>query len=75
MRTKLFVLKFGTSFGIGNLMRIVTNVAYLQAYGCKLCIHIGSIAFLFGKKEKGRGPRIEICTPFHWFRYSRGYTE
>ncbi len=56
-------------------MQILTNVAYLQAYGCRLCIHIGSTAFLFGKKEKGRGPRIEIWTPYHWFRYSRGYTE
>ncbi len=50
-----------------SFVRLVTDVVYLQAYGCRLCIHVWAYALVFGSGE--------ICTPFHWFRYSKGYKE
>lgn len=64
--------------GEGVLMRLFnyqTNVEYTQAWGCRLCVHIGGLALYFGRKKNGRGPRIEIMTTLHWFRYSHGYEE
>lgn len=55
------------------MIHIQTNVASTQAYGCAFCLHVGSIAILFGRKNHGRGPRLEIVTPLHWLRWSRGY--
>ena len=52
-----------------------SGVEYTQAYGVLLCVHIGQYALYFGSGVKGRGPRIEICTPMRWFRYSRGYRD
>lgn len=56
-------------------MEIKRDVYSLQAYGCRFCLHIGSIALLFGRMENGRGPRVEICTPARWFRWSWGYVD
>lgn len=56
-------------------MSVIRDCDYTQAYGCRLCIHIGSTAYLFGSGVKGRGPRIEICTPRNWFRFSWGYAQ
>lgn len=55
--------------------QVRSAVAYTQAFGCRLCLHVGSIAFFFGRKRDGRGPRIEVLTPLHKFRYSRGYRD
>lgn len=52
-------------------MTIKRNVEYTQAYGCQFCLHIGSIAFMFGKRD-GSGRRLELFTPRHCFRYSSG---
>lgn len=52
-------------------MHIKRNVEYTQAYGCQLCVHIGSVAVMFGKRD-GAGRRLELFTPRHLFRYSPG---
>ncbi len=54
-------------------MHTIKDCLYTQAHGCRFCIQIGSTAYLFGSKKGGRGPRLEICTGYHWFRWSRGY--
>ena len=51
-------------------MRIVKNVEYLQAKNCRLCIHVGLTAFIFGEGWKGKATRVEIFTPLHRFRFS-----
>jgi hypothetical protein len=52
-------------------MKIKTNVYSTQAYGYLLCIQIGSVAFLIGKrKNKSCGCRIELFTPAKIFRIS-----
>ncbi len=57
------------------MVRIENNVAYTQAFGCRFCLHIGSLAIFFGNKTGGRGPRVEIMTPCRWFRWSSGYMD
>lgn len=52
-------------------MKIVKNVAYMQAANCRLVIHIGSIAFVFGDRAGGYATRIEIFTDFQRFRFRR----
>lgn len=54
-------------------MQIIRDVAYTQAFGCRFCLQLGSTAYLFGKVNNGRGPRLELFTPRHFFRWSRGY--
>lgn len=54
-------------------MSIIRDCYYTQAYGCWFCLHIGSTALLFGSGANGSGPRLEICTPARWFRWSWGY--
>lgn len=56
-------------------IQIRHNVEYTQAYGCRFCLHIGATAIYFGSGVKGAGPRLEICTPLHWFRWSRGFKD
>jgi hypothetical protein len=56
-------------------MTIIRDVEYTQAYGCRFCLQIGTVAFCFGSGVKGRGPRIELLTPRHRFRYSKGYRD
>lgn len=51
------------------------NVEYTQAYGCWLCLHVLEWALFIGSGVRGRGPRIEVCTPRYWFRFSRGYRD
>lgn len=51
-------------------MRVYTNTAEIQAKAHWLCIHIGTIAVLFGRAKYAH--RIEICTPNRWFRFSKG---
>lgn len=58
-----------------TMVQILRDVSLIQAYGCRFCLHVGSIAILFGSVKNGRGPRLEICTLFHWFRWSKGYRE
>ena len=57
------------------MIRFRTNVAYTQAYGCKFCLHVGSLAVFFGTKNNGAGPRLELFTQLHWFSWSKGYTQ
>lgn len=52
-------------------MHVQKDVEYTQAYGCRFCLHVGSTAYLFGRK-KGSPVRLEIMTPRHWFRLSLG---
>lgn len=52
-------------------MTIKRDVAYTQAWGCRLCLHVGSVAMYFGR-HAGAGARLELLTPLHWFRWSRG---
>lgn len=56
-------------------MEIIRDVAYTQARGCRFCLHIGSVAIMFGRVANGRGPRLELFTQRHWFRWSRAYRE
>jgi hypothetical protein len=49
-------------------MRIEKNVAYTQAKNCWLCIHVGTKAYYIGRPTKGMMRRIEVATPFRWFR-------
>jgi hypothetical protein len=49
------------------------DVAYTQAKGCCLCLHVWTWAIYFGRRASGRGPRLELLTPLHRFRWSRGY--
>jgi hypothetical protein len=53
------------------MMKIKRDVIYTQAFGCRLCLHIGTIAVYCGRCGSGRGTRLEICTPRHWFRWTR----
>ena len=55
-------------------MKMLTNVAYAQVWGCRFALHVGTIALCFGHNPNGRGPRLELLTPKHWFRWSGGYT-
>lgn len=53
----------------GLPITIKTNVEYTQAGGCYLCLHVGSVAVFFGRRDKP-GRRLELLTPPHGFRYS-----
>jgi hypothetical protein len=55
------------------MIEIKTKTASTQAYGCWFCLHIFSTAIYFGSGVKGRGPRLELFTPLHRFRWSSGY--
>lgn len=57
------------------MIEIKRNTTYTQAYGCRFCLQIGSTAIFFGSGVKGRGPRLELLTPRHWWRWSRGYRD
>jgi hypothetical protein len=57
------------------MIQLKTNVAYLQAYGVRFCLHVWTVAILFGSGVKGSGPRLEVCTPSRWFRWSSGYRD
>lgn len=57
------------------MIQVIRNVASTQAYGCKFCLHIGGTALMFGSVSGGRGPRLEILTQLHWFRYSKGFRD
>jgi len=53
------------------MLKIKTNVSSTQAWGCLVCIQIGSVAFLIGKrKNKGCFVRVELFTPMRLFRIS-----
>ena len=56
-----------------TMVEIVRDVEYTQAYGVRFCLHIGTVAFMFGRATNGSGPRLELLTPRHWFRWSKGY--
>lgn len=60
---------------MNSMFSIQSNVAYTQAYGVLFCLHIGSIALMFGRRKNGRGPRLELFTPNRWFRWSSGYCD
>jgi hypothetical protein len=48
-------------------VQIKKDVLYAQAKNCSLCLHIGTVAFLFGR-GKWFHKRIELFTPLHIFR-------
>jgi len=50
-------------------MRIKTGVVYTQAKNCSFCLHIGTIAMMFGK-GKWFKKRLEMFTPQQLFRWS-----
>jgi len=50
-----------------------TNVMYTQAKGTRFCLHVGTHVWYFGRRKSGSGPRLELLTPCHWFRWSWGY--
>jgi hypothetical protein len=53
------------------MINVSRNIAVTQAKGCRFCLHIGSTVFYIGSCA-GTGPRLELATPFYWFRYSKG---
>lgn len=55
------------------MFEIKRDVAYTQAYGCRFCLHVGGTAIFIGRKKNGRGPRLELFTDLHRFRWSRGF--
>ncbi|MET3710356.1 hypothetical protein ABIC65_001036 [Sphingomonas trueperi] len=52
-------------------MNIERDVWYMQAANCRLAIHIGTTAVLFGVGAGGYGARIELFTPLRVFRFRR----
>jgi len=58
-----------------STVEIRRGVHSTQAYGCWFCLHVGAMAIYFGSGLRGRGPRLEICTPARWFRWSRGFLD
>ena len=52
-------------------IEIERNVSHTQAYGCRFCLHVGYTAIYFGRMTGGRGPILQIMTPFRWFRWCR----
>ena len=55
------------------IMRIERDTVHTQAYGCRFCLHVGYTAMYFGRMAGGRGPMLQIMTPFRWFRWCRGH--
>lgn len=52
---------------------IHTNVAFMQAKNCAICIHIGSIALTFGSAPRPFPLlKLELLTPTRWFRLRAG---
>lgn len=52
-------------------MEIERNVMYAQAANCRLAIQIGCTVIFFGTGAGGFGARLELFTPYHWFRFRR----
>lgn len=52
-------------------MEIIRNVEYMQAANCRLVIHIGATAFVWGTGCGGYATRIELFTPCQRFRLRR----
>ncbi len=48
------------------------DVVFTQAKGVGFCLHIGSTAFYFGNSRGSGGPRLELFTGHHRFRWSWG---
>jgi hypothetical protein len=57
------------------MLTVDTGCVYTQAHGCRFCLHVGTLAFYFGRRLDGRGPRLELLTPKRWFRWSPGYVQ
>lgn len=57
---------------LGVEIEVRGNVALSQAYGCRFFLHVGSVAIFIGGPWRGWPVRLELCTPYHWFRFSRG---
>lgn len=56
-----------------RLIKVATNVAYVQARNCWGCLHIGSTAFyLWTPYDDNRHGswRLEVLTPMHKWRFS-----
>ena len=52
-------------------MTIYRDIEYIQAANCHLCLHIGTTAYIWGRRAgKGCGLRIELFTPLHKLRIS-----
>jgi hypothetical protein len=52
---------------------IHTNVAFMQAKNCAMCIHIGSAALTFGSAPRPFPLlKLELLTPTRWFRLCVG---
>ena len=57
------------------MIRLKRDTYYATGYSAWFVLHIGWWCWFFGSGLKGRGPRLELFTPFHWFRWSRGYRQ
>ena len=57
------------------MIEIKRTVITPNAYGCWFCLHIFSTAIFVGSGMKGRGPRLEIWTQSHTWRWSKGYKD
>ena len=45
------------------------NIMYTQGVSTYFCLHIGTIVIMFGFKPNYMGPRLELFTPYHKFRW------
>lgn len=56
-----------------RLAVIHTNVAFMQASNCAVCIHIGSVALTVGNASRPFPLfKLELLTPTRWFRLCAG---
>lgn len=54
---------------LDRLVHIKRDVMYTQAYGCWLCLQVGSTAIFLGRRD-GYALRLELFTPLHKWRLS-----
>lgn len=51
------------------MVHVKRDVLSTQAFGCWLCLHVGSTAIYFGRRD-GYAVRLELFTPLHKWRLS-----
>jgi len=54
-------------------MKIKTGTMYTQTKGCKLCLHIGTVAIYLGEQRKDgkQGACLMLFTPFEIFKFRK----
>lgn len=53
------------------MIHIKRGVYSATSFGCRFLLHVGYWAIYFGKTNR-YSPRLELFTPFRWFRFSKG---